>query len=174
MTVPRCPPLLVPVMLLFALPLQAQDSERTTVGGYGEVHYANFSGPDTPGEINVKRFVVYLAHTFNERIAFRSELEVEDAKVEGGEEGGEVALEQIYLDYILSPAFTLRAGLVLPPLGIVNETHEPPTFNGVERPGFDNDVIPTTWREIGVGVVGALPGASGVSYRAYLLNGLKA
>ena len=54
-----------------------------------------------------------------------------------------MALEQLYLDYTLSPAATLRAGLVLPPIGIINETHEPPTFNGVERPGFDNDVIPT-------------------------------
>jgi len=69
--------------------------------------------------------------------AFRSELELEDTKVEGGQAGGEVALEQIYLDYMLSPAATIRAGLVLPPIGIINEVHEPPTFNGVERPSFE-------------------------------------
>jgi hypothetical protein len=154
--------------------LIAQEGESTTVGGYGEVHYTNASGPDTPGEINVRRFVVYLAHSFNEHLAFRSEVELEDAKIEGGEEGGEVALEQLYLDYLISPAFTLRAGLLLPPVGIVNEIHEPPTFNGVERPLFDRDVLPTTWREIGFGAVGTLPGSSGLSYRVYLVNGLRA
>src|SRR5215210_5411465 len=125
------------VFLLFAPRLAAQEEESTTIGGYGEVHYTNATGPDTPGEVNVKRFVVFLAHSFSERVAFRSELEVEDTKIEGGEAGGEVALEQLYLDYTLSPAATLRAGLVLPPIGILNETHEPPTFNGVERPAFD-------------------------------------
>jgi hypothetical protein len=153
---------------------ETQDEERTTIGGYGEVHYLNPTGPDTPAEVNVARFVVYLAHTFSEKIAFRSELEVEDTKVEGGEAGGEVALEQLYLDYTLSPAATIRAGLVLPPIGIINETHEPPTFNGVERPAFDHDVIPSTWRDIGVGLVGTLPGSTGLSYRVYLLNGLVA
>jgi hypothetical protein len=155
-------------------PLNAQDSETTSVGGYGEVHYTNATGPNTPGIVNVRRFVLYLAHTFSEKLAVRSELELEDAKIEGGEAGGEVALEQLYLDYLISPAFTMRAGLVLPPVGIVNEIHEPPTFNGVDRPTFDQVVIPTTWREIGVGAVGAIPGSSGLSYRLYLMNGLKA
>jgi hypothetical protein len=171
----RCASLLLAFLFLQHLPLAAQaDSETTTVGGYGEVHYTNVTGPSTPGEINVRRFVVYLAHTFSERLAFRSELEVEDAKIEGGEPGGEVALEQLYLDYTFSPAITLRTGLVLPPVGIVNETHEPPTFNGVDRPLFDQDVLPTTWRELGAGVVGTLPGSSGLSYRVYLVNGLRA
>ncbi|HZI72918.1 MAG TPA: hypothetical protein VFD73_02650, partial [Gemmatimonadales bacterium] len=155
--------------------LLAQDqSESTTIGGYGEVHYTNASGPNSPGQIDVRRFVVYVAHSFSERLAIRSELELEDAKVEGGESGGEIALEQLYLDYTLSPAITLRAGLVLPPVGILNETHEPPTFNGVERPLFDQDVLPSTWRELGAGVVGTLPGSSGLSYRVYLVNGLRA
>jgi hypothetical protein len=155
-------------------PLNAQESETTSVGGYGEVHYTNATGANTPGVVNVRRFVLYLAHTFSEKLAVRSELELEDAKIEGGEAGGEVALEQLYLDYLISPAFTIRAGLVLPPVGIVNEIHEPPTFNGVDRPSFDQNVIPTTWREIGVGAVGAIPGSSGLSYRVYLVNGLKA
>jgi hypothetical protein len=162
------------ISLFVCGPLAAQEAEKTSVGGYGEVHYTNATGPDTPGEVNVKRFVLYLAHSFSDQLAFRSELEVEDTKIEGGEAGGEVALEQVYLDYRFSPAFTLRAGLILPPIGIVNEIHEPPTFNGVARPNFDNDVIPTTWRDIGLGAVGVLPGSSGLSYRVYLVNGLKA
>src|SRR3989449_8058164 len=148
--------------------------EHTTVGGYGEVHYTNSTGAKTPPVVNLARFVVYLAHSFDDRLAFRSELEVEDAKIVGGQAGGEVALEQAYLDYRLADWITLRTGLVLAPVGIINETHEPPTFNGVDRPGFDHDVIPTTWREIGVGVVGTIPGGSGLAYRVYLVNGLRA
>jgi hypothetical protein len=151
----------------------ATAQEHTTIGGYGEVHYTNVSGPRTPGAVTVKRFVVYLAHTFNDRIAFRSELEVEDAKVEPGKPRGEVGVEQLLLDYRVTDWLTLRSGLVLVPVGIINETHEPPTFNGVDRPAFDQDLIPTTWREIGVGAAGAIPGG-GLSYRVYLVNGLRA
>jgi hypothetical protein len=166
------------LLILFAstltLPAAAQDTQSTTIGGYGEIHYTNATGPDSPGEVNVARFVVYLAHSFSDRLAMRSELEVEDTKVEGGEPGGEIGLEQLYLDYRFSPAVTLRGGLLLPPIGIINETHEPPTFNGVNRPAYDHDVIPTTWRDIGVGVLGTIPGNSGLNYRVYLVNGLKA
>jgi hypothetical protein len=155
--------------------LSAQDTgPKLTIGGYGEVHYNNATGPDTPGIVNVKRFVIYAGYAFNDRITLRSELELEDTRIEGGESGGEVALEQAYLDYRFSDAFTMRTGLLLPPIGIINETHEPPSFNGVERPDFDHDVIPTTWRDIGVGAVGQIPGVSGLSYRVFLVNGLKA
>jgi len=167
-------PLLCSTLATLSVPTLLTAQEHTTVGGYGEVHYTNVTGPDTPASVNVKRFVVYLAHSFSDRLAFRSEVEVEDAKVEGGDPGGEVALEQAYLDYRLADWLTLRTGLLLPPVGIINETHEPPTFNGVERPAFDHDVIPTTWREIGIGAVGTVPGASGLSYRVYVVNGLRA
>jgi len=170
-------PALAAALLLFGFtsPALAQDNaDRTTLGGYGEVHYANATGPRTPGEVNVKRFVLFVAHAFNDRITFRSELELEDTKLEGGEDGGEVALEQAYLDYRLSDAATLRTGLVLAPIGIINELHEPPTFNGVARPLFDREVIPSTWRDIGVGLVGNLGTAGGLGYRVYLVSGLKA
>ncbi len=159
---------------LVALPLRPTVAqESTTLGGYGEIHYTNLSGPNTPAVINLRRFVVYLAHTFNDKLSFRSELEIEDAKIEAGGSGGEVGLEQAFLDYRISDRTTIRTGLVLMPVGIINETHEPPTFNGVDRPAFDNDVIPTTWRELGIGLVGTLP-MEGWSYRVYLVNGLKA
>jgi hypothetical protein len=163
-------PSLVVVTLALAAPLASQ--ERTTVGGYGEIHYHNDSGAS--GFANVRRFVLYVAHSFDDRLSFRSELELEDAKVEPGHAGGEVALEQAYLDYRIESWLTLRSGLLLVPVGTLNEVHEPPTFNGVERPDFDHDVIPTTWREIGVGAVGRIPGEAGLSYRLYLLNGLDA
>ncbi|MEA3245129.1 MAG: hypothetical protein U9Q74_03125 [Gemmatimonadota bacterium] len=150
----------------------AMAQEATTLGGYGEVHYQNKSGPNTPGEVNLARFVVFLSHTFNDRLAFRSELEVEDAKVAGGSPGGEVALEQAYIDYRLGSRATLRTGLVLVPVGIINETHEPTTFHGVARPAVDHDVIPATWRELGVGLTGTL--GAGLNYRLYLVNGLLA
>lgn len=169
---PRLASAVACALLVCGSVLAAQES--TTVGGYGEVHYTNPSGRNTPATVNLRRFVVYLAHTFTDRLAFRSELEIEDAKVEPPDAGGEVALEQAYLDYRVSDRVTLRTGLVLAPVGIINETHEPPTFNGVDRPGFDHDVVPTTWREIGVGAVGTVPFAEGLSYRLYLVNGLRA
>jgi hypothetical protein len=166
-------------VLLFAslvpATLAAQgEGERTTLGGYGEVHYSNSSLAGTPGRVNLARFVLFVGHRFNDHITLRSELEVEDAKVAGGESGGEVALEQAYLDYRFAGPFTLRAGLLLLPIGILNETHEPPTFNGVERPGFHEVLIPSTWRELGFGALGSVPGVQGLSYRAFIVNGLLA
>jgi hypothetical protein len=167
-------PLFIILILAVLSPRTAKGQSSTSIGGYGELHYANSNRTGAPGEVNVKRFVLYLAHSFSDRIVFRSELEVEDAKVAGGESGGEVALEQAYLDFRLSDYVTVRAGLVLVPLGILNEVHEPPTFNGVARADYHAVIIPTTWREIGVGVAGTIPGATGLAYRAYLVNGLLA
>src|SRR4029077_5075327 len=101
--------------------------ERTTVGGYGEVHYTNPTGPKTPPVVNLARLVVYLAHSFDERLAFRSELEVEDAKIEGGKAGGEVALEQAFLDYRLGDWITLATGLRVPPARVHKQHTEAPT-----------------------------------------------
>ena len=170
----RRPPITLLVAALVALPRLGTAQESTTIGGYGEIHYTNLSGRNTPADVNLRRFVLYLAHAFDEKLSLRSELEVEDARIEAGSTSGEVALEQAFLDYRVSDRTTLRTGLVLVPIGIINETHEPPTFNGVERPAFDQDVIPSTWRELGVGLVGTVPVGEGWSYRLYLLNGVKA
>ncbi len=156
--------------LIATLHLHAQD-ESTTVGGYGEVQYVDVEGSPR-GSVDVPRFVLFLEHTFSQNLSVLAELEVEHTKIEGGEEGGEVALEQAYLNYRLGERTALRAGLVLIPAGIINETHEPPTFNGVRRPTFDRVIVPATWREIGVGVTGQLPGMEEFAYRVYLTSGL--
>jgi hypothetical protein len=143
---------------------------RLPVSGYMEYH---FNKPDgQPGTADFHRFVLLFGHSFNERIQFWSELEVEHALVEGGEESGELELEQAYLDFRLKPWLNVRSGVMLAPVGLINERHEPPTFNGVERPFVDTFILPTTWFEPGAGVFGDL--GRGFTYKAYLMAPLNA
>ena len=144
---------------------------RLPVAGYMDFHLNKDLGD--PFKPDFHRFVLLFGHSFDDRIKFWSELEVEHALVEsGGRETGEVALEQAYLDFLIKPYFNLRAGMVLAPVGIVNERHEPPSFNGVERPFVETNIIPTTWREFGMGATGDL--GRGFRYRAYVTSALDA
>ena len=136
----------------------APGSQDRVIGGYGEVIYNNFRDRGRSDRADLRRFVLFFGHRFNDRLRFHSELEIEHGFVEGGE-GGEVAMEQAYLEYGLSPRTNVRAGLMLVPLGMLNETHEPPTFFGVERNQVETLIIPSTWRELGVALQGeATPG----------------
>ena len=146
--------------------------ETTTVGGYGELHYNEPDGT-TRGKLDFHRFVIYLGHTFTEKLSFKSEVEIEHTRLEAGSaEGGELALEQAYLDWRFSESIGLKAGIILPPIGIINQVHEPTTFNGVERPNVERYIIPTTWRESGAGIYGTI--SEGVQYQIYLVAGLLA
>jgi hypothetical protein len=166
----RIPATLFMVMLSSIAP--SQQKETTTLGGYGELHYNEPDG-GTRGALDFHRFVLYVAHSFNDRLAFRSEIELEHTRIEAGDpEGGEIALEQAFLDFRLGESFGLRAGILLVPLGLININHEPPTFHGVERPAFDRVIIPTTWREAGAGVYGDI--SSNARYQAYIMAGLRA
>jgi hypothetical protein len=109
-------------------------------------------------------------------MTFKSEVEIEHTKIEatetGGAAGGEVAVEQAYLDWHFMTHLGLKAGLVLVPVGILNETHEPPTFEGVERSNVETYIIPTTWREAGTGIYGSV--AEAWEYQLYVVAGLVA
>lgn len=131
-----------------------------TVGGYGEILYNQPEGDN--GELDVQRLVLLFGYKFNDRTQFVTEIELEHVN--------EVFVEQAFLQYSVSDNVNLRAGLMLVPMGIVNEYHEPTTFNGVERPSTDGAIVPSTWREIGVGISGRLDNAS-LRYQAYLMNG---
>lgn len=130
-------------------------SGRTTVGGYGEMHYRRLDGDGGASdlrEMDFHRFILFLNHEFDERTRFASELEVEHGYVEP-DGGGEVALEYAYLERDVGERLSWRAGMMLVPVGIINETHEPPAFYGVERPEVETYILPTTWREGGVQLV---------------------
>ena len=119
------------------------------------------------GVLDFHRFVLLVSHSFSPRIRFVGELELEHAFVEGLEDAGEIELEQAYVDFLLTREFNVRAGMILVPIGIINERHEPPVYHGVERPFVDTVIIPTTWFEAGAGVHGEL--RRGVRYRAYVM-----
>jgi hypothetical protein len=140
------------------------------LSGYMELHYNNPDSGD--GQLDFHRFVLLMTHGFTPRIRFTGELEVEHAIVEGLEEEGELELEQAYVDFLIARSFNLRGGMMLVPLGIINERHEPPVFNGVERPLVDTVIIPTTWFDVGFGAHGEL--GAGLRYRVFAMAPLDA
>ena len=139
------------------------------ISGYMDFHYNNRQYED--GVLDFHRFVLLFSHSFSDRIRFVAELELEHAVV-SNETDGELELEQAYVDFLIDRAFNLRAGMLLVPMGIINERHEPPVFHGVERPFVDTVIIPTTWFDAGVGVHGEISG--GFRYRAYAMAPLNA
>jgi len=167
------------LLLLAALPALAQDepsskavarAPRTNLSGYMDFHYNKPEFAD--GSLDFHRFVLLVTHSFSDRIRFVSEVEIEHALVEGGEEKGELELEQAYVDFLFSRGFNVRAGMVLMPVGIINERHEPPVYYGVERPFVDTVIIPTTWFETGVGIHGEI--GRGWRYRGFVTAPLNA
>jgi len=146
-------------------------TDRTTIGGYGELHYNNINndGIDDKNEIDFHRFVLFFGHEFTDRLRFFSEFELEHA-LAGDGKNGEVELEQAYIEYDIRDNLQTKGGLFLMPVGILNETHEPATFYGVERNDVENIIIPSTWWEAG----GALNGyyENGISWDLALTSGL--
>ena len=169
-------------MMLFAVIAKSQDSDsltnvyqnsadimlskdsRLTIGGYAQVDYNQPFGEDFKqnGKLDVHRLVMLLGYRFNDRVQFISEIEYEHVK--------EVYVEQAFLQFKINNYMNFRGGLMLTPMGIINEYHEPTTFNGVERPLVDTYIAPTTWREIGFGLQGNIFPAT-IKYQAYVTNG---
>ena len=143
-----------------------QDEDRLTVGGYAQIDYNQplSNGAYSNGNLDVHRMVLMFGYKFNQKVQFISEVEFEHVK--------EVFVEQAFLQYEITPWLKFRGGLMLIPMGIINEYHEPSTFNGVERPNLDKYIVPTTWREIGAGFAGVFPTAA-LSYQLYVVNGFK-
>jgi hypothetical protein len=134
-------------------PALASEAPATSIFGYGEFNYNRFRDSDRTSRADLRRFVIGFGHRFNDELTFNSEFEIEHGIVSAGDRG-EAELEQAYLNYRFSDTVNVKGGLFLIPLGILNETHEPPTYYGVERNEVETRIIPTTWREMGFGVHG--------------------
>ena len=141
-----------------------------SLAGYGEMLFENFAGEDEAGQPTGKgsqfdflRAIIYAGYRFNDTFLFNSEIEIEHAN--------EIFVEFAYVDYLVHDTLGIRGGILLLPMGLVNEFHEPTVFLGTQRPITEQRIIPSTWRENGGGVHGSV---GLVAYRAYVVNGLEA
>ncbi len=147
-------------------------AQGLSIAGYAEGVYRNRTG-DAVGDgddfADFTRMVLYVGYKFTDRILFNTELEFEHASTD---KDGSVSVEFASLDFFLRPDFNVRAGLLLLPMGFLNEIHEPPFYYGTQRPEPERSIIPSTWRENGAGIFGNL--GESIRYRAYVVNGLDA
>ena len=144
-------------------------NQGLSIAGYGEFLYENYADTKqngSPGgkipQFDALRAIIYTGYRFNDKWVLNTEVEIEHAK--------EAYLEFAYVDYAATENFGFRGGLLLVPMGLVNEFHEPTVFMGTERPFTENKIIPSTWRENGAGIYGAW---DKVSFRLYTVNGFK-
>lgn len=122
-----------------------------SIGGYGELYYSKYNdsvgiGDSRNSKGDTYRFIPYIGYKFSDTIILNSEIEFEH--------GNEVAIEQLYVDFVLDPLATVRVGHQLVPMGYVNLYHEPTLFNTVQRPDIEKQIIPSTWHELGLSVYG--------------------
>lgn len=145
--------------------------KSTVLSGYGECKVSYNAGLKT-ANANLTRFVTFFGHRFSKNITLFSELELENSKVSNGNVSGEFSLEQMFLKFDINKKLYVIGGLFIPRIGIVNENHLPTTYNGNDRPYIESQLIPSTWREIGVGLYGRLDKLPGFNYYVGITNGL--
>ena len=154
----------------------AKKFEKIHIGGYGELHY-NDTETDAGSKskkVDAHRFVLFFGYDYNDKVRFRSEFELEHGLVkdtDDGSNGGEVELEQMYVEIDVTDQTSIQTGVILVPVGIMNETHEPPSFYGVERNDVEKYLIPATWWAAGVKVSHKLN--NGLRFEAMISEGLK-
>ncbi|MFM7024659.1 MAG: hypothetical protein ACKOWC_01175 [Limnohabitans sp.] len=143
-----------------AQPVQTAPAEATPTGdsrlsmfGYGELYYTRPRHNTSEAMATARRGVLGFAYRFNDRTRFAAELEIENGVVSASDQG-EAAFEQLYIEHDINERLSAKAGLFLLPVGYMNETHEPTRYYGVTRNLVETAIIPTTWREIGVGLQG--------------------
>ncbi len=141
------------------------EPDRVKVHGYGEMHYNNKldeNGGNT--EIDQHRFVIGVHAILADWIHLNAEIDFEHA-------AQELEFELAYLDFLIDETFNARAGVMILPIGLLNEFHEPNLFWSVERPDFQKNIIPTTWSGAGAGIFGTP--VEGVNYRLYAVNSVQ-
>lgn len=142
-----------------------RSEEKIHFHGYGELHYNNTNKEGKNDKMDFHRMVIGWKYRFNPWIILDAEVDFEHAATE-------MELEYAHISFLLSEAFNVRMGSMLMPVGYLNEFHEPSLFYSVERPYVEKYVIPTTWQEGGVGILGAP--RPDLKYRLYLVGGLDA
>lgn len=148
------------------------NKKGVSIGGYGELTFVrNDAATGSKNITDMQRLILYLGYAFNEKLKFNSEIELEHSSTNAnhGNGGGYYKTEMAFLDYNFSEKFGVRGGLLLIPIGIINEYHEPPTFPTAQRPFLETRLLLSTWEEMGFGAYGKL---GNLDYKFYITNGL--
>jgi hypothetical protein len=132
---------------------RADWAAATTVSSYGEIGYTRPSKSPQQTNVSVGRAVIGMTHRFDDATTMVGEWEWENAIVSSSD-AGESEIEQLYVEHEFRNDLRAVAGLYLMPVGLINETHEPTAYYGVFRPDVDTKIIPSTWREVGLGLAG--------------------
>lgn len=156
-----------------------QVGKGLSLGGYGEANYQaivsdeakqkNGDSSNSHDNTDFERLVIYAGYKFTDNILFNSEIEFEHGSTD---KGGSVSVEMAALDFFIDPMANVRAGMVLMPMGFINQIHEPPFYFGNNRPEVERQILPSTWREVGVGLFGEI--LPNLTYTTYVVNGLDA
>ena len=149
-----------------------QVGKGLSIGGYGEAFYQDVvsdNNNDAKSTADLERMVLYVGYKFTDKILFNSEVEFEHGSTE---RNGAVSVEFAALDFFINPMANVRAGMVLMPMGFLNQIHEPPFYFGNHRPEVEQKIIPSTWNEVGVGLFGAI--TPNLTYTTYVVNGMNA
>ena len=172
-----------------------------TLGGYGEValtrnfysdnvyrysHPADYRDDPGHGRFDVPHAVIYLGYDFDKGWSMQTEIEfehtgtgsaVEKEYTEAGEweseieKGGEVELEQFWIQKSFAPQFNVRIGHLVVPVGGLNNAHEPLNYFTVYRPEGEYTILPSTWHDTGISLWGR---AGAWRYEALVIAGLDA
>ena len=160
----------------------AKAPRRLSLGGYGEavasrMFYSNnfkrytdakrYKDARSYGQVDLPHVVFFVGYDFGHGWSLGSEIEFEHGGTESAieeeetgeyeseiERGGEVALEQFWLQKSFSRALNIRIGHMVVPVGATNAYHMPTEFFTVYRPEGENTILPCTWHETGVGLWG--------------------
>ena len=154
------PPALSPKLAAF---------ENISLWGYGEVYYIRPTQRSADTQFDLARAVFGIGYRFNDDTRYNSEYEVEHG-VSSASDVGEFEVEQFYLDHRINNSVSVESGLFLIPAGLLNESHEPDRFYGVQRNFVETLIVPSTWREGGVALHG--DSEQGLRWSVGLTSGL--
>lgn len=174
---------------------------RLTLGGYGEAvmtrnfysdnwkrytDASKYKGEGSHGRFDLPHVVFYVGYDFGKGWSMGSEIEFEHGGTESAveieeeetgeyesevERGGEIALEQFWIQKSFRREVNLRMGHIIVPVGLTNGKHMPTEFFGVYRPEGENTILPCTWHETGVSLWGQI---GNWRYEAMFVAGLDA
>ena len=164
--------------------------DKFSFSGYGAVNYYNYGTYDSDSQIRDKidpeRLNLYIGYRFNDWISMRSEVEFEhggtgatmeyDVQEEAGEfeqeieAGGEVKLEQMYLDFHLRPYLGVRVGRVKLHLNLAQTLDRPIAYFTTHKPNMENEILPLGWYENGLQLYGTF--LKNFKYELSFTNGL--